>query len=480
MNFRAVFFVQGLLLVFVGIFMLFPAIFSFYYGEDDLVYLLISAGITILSGLILWFGLRFKGEIRVRDSFAIVTLGWIIASLFGALPFYLSGYIPSFTNAFFETISGFTTTGASILTDIEALPHGLLFWRSLTHWIGGMGIIVLSLAILPMLGIGGMQLYKAEIPGPTPDKLTPRIQQTAKLLWGVYVLISLIETILLMFGGMNLFDSLCHTFGTMATGGFSTKNTSVAYYDSTYIDYIIVLFMFIAGVNFSLHYYGLRGKFSAYWKSEEFKFYLGITAFFTLFLTIDNLFTVFTNFFDSLQYSIFQVVSITTTTGYATADYENWSSASQFILVFLMFIGGSAGSTGGSVKILRVMIFLKLGRSELKRLIHPKAVIPVRVDDHVVAPNVVVNILGFMFLYLAILVAATIFMNLIGLDLISAFASVAATLGNIGPGLGTVGPTDNYSHIPLVGKWVLSFCMLAGRLEIYTVLVLLTRSFWKR
>ena len=480
MNFRAVFFVQGLLLVFVGIFMLLPAIFSLYYGDDDLFYVLISSGITILVGVILWLSLRFKGEIRIRDSFAIVTFGWITVSIFGALPFYLSGYIPSFTNAFFETMSGFTTTGASILTNIEALPHGLLFWRSLTHWLGGMGIIVLSLAIFPMLGIGGMQLYKAEIPGPIPDKLTPRIQQTAKLLWGVYVLISLIETILLMFGGMNVFDSLCHTFGTMATGGFSTKNTSITHFNSAYIDYVIVLFMFIAGANFSLHYYGLRGKFSSYWKSEEFRFYLGITAFFTLFMTVDNLFTIMPNFLESFRYSFFQVVSIMTTTGYATADYEKWSSASQFILMFLMFIGGSAGSTGGSIKILRVMIFFKLGTTELKKLLHPKAIIPVRVDGNAVSPNVIVNILGFMFLYLAILIVATIIMNVIGLDLISSFASVAATLGNIGPGLGSVGPADNYFHIPAIGKWVLSFCMLAGRLEIYTVLVLFTRSFWKK
>ncbi len=330
-----------------------------------------------------------------------------------------------------------------------------------------------------MLGIGGMQLYKAEIPGPIPDKLTPRIQQTAKLLWGVYVLISFVETVLLMFGGMDLFDALCHTFGTMATGGFSTKNTSIAHFNSAYLDYVIIIFMLIAGANFSLHYFGLRGKMSRYWKSEEFKFYICIILFFTLFLTVDNLFSVFPNLFDSIRYSIFQVVAITTTTGYVTADFEQWSSSAQFILLFLMFVGGSAGSTGGSVKILRVMIFLKVGRSELKKLLHPKAVIPIRIDGHVVAPNVVVNVLGFMFLYFTILVIVTILMTILGLDLISAFASVAATLGNIGPGLGSVGPTDNYSHIPLIGKWLLSFCMLAGRLEIYTVLVLLTREFWK-
>ncbi len=479
MNLKAVFFVQGLLLIFIGIFMQFAALFAWYYGEGDLTIILISSAITIGVGLVLVFSLRFKKEISIRESFAIVTLGWIFASLFGALPFYLSGHIPSFTDAFFETMSGFTTTGASILTDIEALPHGLLFWRSLTHWLGGMGIIVLSLAILPMLGIGGMQLYKAEIPGPIPDKLTPRIQQTAKLLWGVYVLISFVETVLLMFGGMDLFDALCHTFGTMATGGFSTKNTSIAHFNSAYLDYVIVIFMLIAGTNFSLHYFGLRGKMSHYWKSEEFRFYIAIILFFTIFLTFDNLFTIFPDFLDSIRYSVFQAVAITTTTGYVTADFEKWSSSAQFILLFLMFIGGSAGSTGGSVKILRVMIFLKLGRSELKKLLHPKAVIPIRLNGNVVAPNTIVNVLGFMILYLSILIIVTIFMTILGLDLLSAFASVAATLGNIGPGLGDVGPTNDYSQIPFLGKWLLSFCMLAGRLEIYTVLVLLTREFWK-
>jgi trk system potassium uptake protein TrkH len=289
----------------------------------------------------------------------------------------------------------------------------------------------------------------------------------------------LAETLLLMLGGMNLFDALCHTFGTMATGGFSTKNTSVAYYNSAFVDYVIILFMFIAGTNFSLHYYGLRGKFNSYWKSEEFRFYLAILLIFSAVLIIDNYFTVYENFLLSLRHSVFQVVSIGTTTGYATADFEQWSSTGAFILMFLMFIGGCAGSTGGSVKILRIMILLKQGRAELKKLLHPRAVIPVRVDGQVIAPPVVINILGFMFLYLFILVIVTIIMTLLGLDLVSAFASVAATLGNIGPGLGSVGPTDNYVHIPFIGKWILSFCMLAGRLEIYTVLVLLTREFWK-
>jgi trk system potassium uptake protein TrkH len=478
MKFRPIFHIQGLLLVFIGTFMLFPALFSWYYGEDDLKHILISAGITIGVGLVLWRTLRFKGELKIRESFAIVSMGWLSAALFGALPFYLSGYIPSFTDAFFETMSGFTTTGASILTDIESLPHGLLFWRSLTHWLGGMGIIVLSLAILPLLGIGGMQLFKAEIPGPVADKLTPRIQQTAKLLWMVYVIVSGAETVLLLLGGMDLFDALCHTFGTMATGGFSTKNASIAHFGS-YVQYVIIFFMILAGTNFSLHYNGLRGRVLTYWRNEEFRFFMSILLICTALLTLDNLLSVYPDLTDAIRNSLFQAVSILTTTGYVTADYEKWSAAGQFLMLFLMFIGGSAGSTGGSIKVLRIMIVLKHGYAELRRLIHPHAVIPVRVNGHAISANVVNNIFGFIFLYFSILVTVTFIMTLLGLDLVSGFASAAATLGNIGPALGTIGPTDNYAHIPLIGKWILTFCMLAGRLELYTVLLLLTREFWK-
>lgn len=480
MKLRPIIYIQGLLLIFVGISMLLPIPFSWYYGDNDITALLISAGLSIGVGLALYYPFRYKGELRIRESFAIVTLGWLVCSLAGALPFYISGYIPSFTDAFFETMSGFTTTGASILTDIEVLPHGLLFWRSLTHWLGGMGIIVLSLAILPLLGIGGMQLFKAEIPGPVADKLTPRIQQTAKLLWIVYVVISAVEAVLLLFGGMNLFDSLCHTFGTMATGGFSTKNTSITSFGSAYIDYVIIIFMILAGTNFSLHYHGLRGNVLTYWKNEEVRFYLAIILICSAVMTADNLVTVYPTISESVRYSLFQVVSLTTTTGYVTADFEQWSSTGQFVMLFLMFIGGSAGSTGGSIKVLRVMILLKHGFAELRRIIHPNAVIPVRVNGQVISPNVVNNIFGFIFLYFSILVFVTFLMTLLGLDLVSAFASVAATLGNIGPGLGMVGPADNYAQIPFIGKWILSFCMLAGRLELYTVLLLLTREFWKR
>ncbi len=479
MNFCSVLFIQGSLLIFQGLFMLLPVGFSIYYGEDDVAPMLISAAITLGVGLLLRLIFRLRGELRLKESYATVSLGWISAALFGALPFYLSGYIPSFTNAFFESMSGFTTTGATILANIEALPHGLLLWRSLTQWLGGMGIIVLSLAILPLMGVGGMQLYKAEIPGPLPDKLTPRIQQTAKILWGVYVILSLIEAGLLLVGGMDLFDSLSHTFTTMATGGFSTKNASIAHFNSLYIDLVIIVFMFIAGTNFSLHFHGLRGRFAAYWKSEEFRFYLGFVLTSMAMVTIINAFGRSWGLLGAWRHASFQVVSILTTTGFTTTDFGQWPSAGQIILLTLMFFGGCAGSTGGSIKIMRVMILLKHGRVELKRLLHPHAVIPVRLDGRLVSPGLISNIMSFAFLYLFIFVSASIFMSFLGLDMVSAVSSVAATLGNVGPGLGLVGPSSNYLPIPAAGKWVLSFCMLAGRLEIYTLFVLLTREFWK-
>lgn len=479
MNIRIVGRVLGFIVLFVGLFMAVPALFAWHYGGDDLAAILLSAGLTVAAGAALVLVFRPKGELRVRDSFAVVAIGWLLASAFGALPFYLSGYMPSFTDAFFESMSGFTTTGATILVRIEDLPHGLLFWRSLTHWLGGMGIIILSLAILPMIGVGGAQLYKVEITGPMPDKIAPRVRQTAKTLWGVYALLSGLQAVLLLAGGLNLHEALCQTFGTMATGGFSTRTASIAGFNSLFVEAVVIVFMLLAGTNFALHYHSLRGRLSDYWKSEEFRFYLGIVAVFAALLAVDNLLAGTYKAGESVRHSVFQAVSITTTTGFTTADFGGWSSSAQLILLFLMFVGGCAGSTGGSVKILRVMIILKQGLVELRKLLHPRAVIPVRVDGRTVPPGVVINILGFMFLYIGLLIVSTLAMAMMGLDLVTAFSSVAASIGNIGPGLGGVGPAEHYQHIPLAGKWLLSFCMLAGRLEIYTVLVLFTRDFWK-
>lgn len=477
---RSVLNILSALLVFLALSLMLPAAVALYYGEGDLPAFLITIIFTLLVGISGFFLTRTKDELRARDGFLIVTLGWTLFASIGAVPFYYSGYIPSYTNAFFETMSGFTTTGATILTNIEALPHGLLFWRSFTHWLGGMGIILLSLAILPLLGVGGMQLFKAEVPGPTPDKLTPRIKHTAELLWGVYVLFTVLEAVLLWLAGMNWFDAFCHTFGTMATGGFSTKNASIAAFNSAWIDYIIIFFMILAGTNFSLHYRALRGKPLIYFKDREAMFFVSIIIAASLLIGFDVWQKTHHSFALTLRESLFQIVSIITTTGYGTADYEKWAMSSQLILLLLMFIGGSAGSTGGGIKVIRTMILIKYGINEVKRLIHPQAILPVRIGNQVIPKEIVNNVSGFFLFYMGIYVLGVLSMSLMGLDLDTSLGSVAATMNNIGPGLGHVGPTDHYAHIPLPGKWFLSFLMLIGRLELFTVLVLLSPSFWKK
>jgi trk system potassium uptake protein TrkH len=480
MRYSIVLRILGLLLVFLAGALLLPIPFSLYYGDSDYISLLISSGICLVLGSLSLIKKKKREELRPKEGFAVVTFGWIVFAAFGALPFFISGYIPSYTDAFFETMSGFTTTGATILTDIERLPHGLLFWRSLTHWLGGMGIIVLSLAILPFLGVGGMQLFKAESPGPIVDKLSPRITETAKILWAVYVLMSAVEVILLLFGGMNLFDSLCHTFGSMATGGFSTRNASIGAFQSTYIDYVIIIFMILAGTNFALHYRLLHGSIKEVLKNSEFRFYIGIIIFSTIFIGIQNYLYHYTNFFETLHYTLFQVVSIMTTTGYGTYDYEQWSYSSQLMLLLLMYIGGCAGSTGGGIKVIRIYILIKYVYSEIIRLLHPQAVIPIRIGDAVVDRKVVTNIAGFFILFLVVTVIGVISMSLVGLDIHTSIGAVSATINNIGPGIGLVGPTENYGHIPIQGKWILSFLMLIGRLEVFTVLIMLAPSFWRK
>ena len=479
-RFSSVFNILGLLQMFVGVFMLIPAGIAMYFGDGDLNAIIISSGVAGITGFLTYKFTESPDEIRPKEGFAIVTFGWMTAALYGSLPFYISGAMPSFIDCFFETMSGFTTTGASIMTDIEALSRGLLFWRSLTHWLGGMGIILLSLAILPILGIGGMQLYKAEVPGPTSDKLSPRVRETAKFLWFVYVLFTAVEVLLLKFGGMSWYDSLCHSFGTMATGGFSTKNASIAHYNSTYFDIIIIIFMIIAGSNFALHYRALRGNFKAYLRDQEFKFYIGTFAVISAVLFLNVYFNSPSEIAKTARDSIFQVVSIGTTTGYATADYENWNAVSQVLIFLLMFIGGCAGSTGGSMKIVRIMLILKFGIAELKKTIHPDAVIPVRLNGNPVPPDVIQKILSFFLLFVGLFIFSTIIMAMLGLDFLSAMGSVAASIGNIGPGLADVGPTDNYAFVPQSGKLLLAFLMLIGRLEVFTVLVIFHPSFWRK
>jgi len=479
-NVKAVSNILFALLLFLCGAMSIPAALAYYYGGDDFPAFLMTIMVTlVIAGSGFWTT-RDRSELRSKDGFIIVTAGWILFAAIGAMPFVLSGFIPSYTDAFFETMSGFTTTGATILGDIETLPHGLLFWRSFTHWLGGMGIILLSLAILPLLGVGGMQLFKAEVPGISVDKLTPRIKQTAELLWGVYVLISVLEILLLKFAGMDWFDSFCHTFGTMATGGFSTKNASIGHYNSAFIDYIIVVFMILAGINFTLHYRALRGKPLIYFRDREMVFFLSVIALAILLVGLDVWQNTHHTFLKTLQYTVFQVVSILTTTGYGTTDYEQWSTSSQVILFILMFMGGCAGSTGGGMKIIRSLILLKFGLNEIKRLLHPQAILPVRVGDRAIPREIVTNIAGFFLLYITLFIVGIIVMSSLGLDFESSLGSVAASINNIGPGLGSVGPTDNYAHIPSTGKWFLAFLMLVGRLEVFTVIVLFTPIFWKK
>ncbi len=480
MNFRVIFNILGLLLLIEGISLLLPLGVSIYYNEPDLFALFLSSGLTIFAGALIWYSTRGGDKsIGKKEGYVIVSLVWIIFSLFGALPFVISGYIESYTDAFFETISGFTTTGASILNDIEELPHGLLFWRSMTQWLGGMGIIVLSLAILPILGIGGMQLFIAEVPGPTPGKFHPRVKETAKRLWGIYLLFTLAEILLLWLGDVGLFDSVCHAFTTMATGGYSTKQASIAHF-SPYVQYVITIFMFLAGTNFALSYYALHFKFNKVFKNEEFRFYvtflLAFTIIIALFLWMGDKFAIEGSF----RHAVFQVVSITTTTGYVTSDYLQWTPFLTVIIFMLMFIGGSAGSTGGGIKIIRIGLLIKNSFLELKRLLHPNAIIPVRMNKKSIDQQIITNVLAFVVIYMSITGISTIVVSSLGYDLNSSLGAVAASLGNIGPGIGAVGPVENYAHLPVFGKWFLSFLMLLGRLELFTILVLFSPAFWKK
>jgi trk system potassium uptake protein TrkH len=472
----------GVLIFFFGLTMIFPLMVGFYYRDQSLIALLLSMGITVIAGLILYLIFR-KAQAEVinqREGMAIVAVGWAAVGLFGALPFYLGDGCFTFVDAFFESVSGFTTTGASVLTNIEAVSKGLLFWRSFIQWLGGMGIIVLSLAILPFLGVGGMQLYKAEVPTPVPDKLKPRIRDTAMILWKVYALISLAQVIFLVVGGMTLYDALCHTFTTMPTGGFSTKNASVAHFDSVYFDAVIIFFMLLAGINFSLHYQMLRGKTLAFWQDSECRFFLGAVVLLTLAVSFNVFGTVYQSIGEAVRYGAFQVVSIVTTTGYVTADYEKWPAMSQLILLLCMFLGASAGSTGGGMKCLRILLCFKYCYKELFYLIHPHAVTRVKIGGKTVPDDVMRSVLGFLALYMGLFALSSVLLAGLGVDFTTAFAAVAATIGNVGPGFGMVGPVENYAQIPVLGKWLLIWCMLLGRLEIFTVIILMVPEFWRK
>ncbi|MBU1248377.1 MAG: TrkH family potassium uptake protein [Proteobacteria bacterium] len=475
----------GALIGCIGLTMVWPLGFAMYYDDAGMLPLVYSIAVTLVVGFGFFLVFRVPKEERGmnhREGMAIVGLGWFAAGLFGALPFWFGDVFGgSFTDCVFESLSGFTTTGSSVLTNIEAVAKSILFWRSLTHWLGGMGIIVLSLAILPFLGVGGMQLYKAEVPGPVPDKLKPRIKDTAMLLWKVYLLFSLAETILLMFGGMNLFEALCHTFATMATGGFSTRNASVAAFDSAYIDYIITLFMVIAGINFSLHFLLLSGRPMKMLRDSEFRFFMGLFFLFTLIITVVTFGAGhYDSVWDALRFGSFQVASIVTTTGFATADYELWPPLTQAMLLSCMFIGGCAGSTGGGMKVMRIQLLVKHSYKELIQLIHPRSVKQVKVSGLVVPGGVISGIWAFFVLWLMLFTVGAFVVAATGEDLLTSFSASLACIGNIGPGVGAVGPTKNFAGLSDIAKWTLTILMVLGRLEIYTVVILFVPEFWRK
>ncbi len=482
MNWRIIAYVDGIVLLITGLFMIAPICISILYSEGDLVPFLITCLLTFGVGcaLVLPNRKRKNEDLRHRDGFFAVTSSWLLVAFFGALPYLIGGTFGSFTDAFFEAMAGFTTTGASVLTDIEAQPHGILFWRSLTQWLGGMGIVLFSLAVLPMLGAGGMQLFKAEVPEITVDKLTPRIVDTAKALWYIYTSLTALCALLYLLGGMSFFDAVNHAFTTLATGGFSTKNASMAFYDSSYIQFVATFFMFIAGINYTLFFYAFKGKFGKFRENAEFRFYLSVTIVVTLVITANLWYETYDSLFDSFKFGVFQTVSIMTTTGYATADYEQWSSFAQFAIIVLMFFGGMIGSTGGGMKQIRILIMIKQIYREIYQLIHPRAVTFLKVDGKNMTKEILGSIWGFLFLFLVICVLATLSMTAMGVDIETSFSTVVSAICNVGPAFGLAGPAENYALLPAGAKWILIFCMLVGRLEVYTVIILFMPNFWKK
>ena len=493
LNFRIIVHIMGLLMLFNGSFMLLAALVSGIYKDGATLDITLAGLVTLFAGIMAMFYTRqHKKEVKRKEGYIIVTFGWIVMSMSGVLPYLFTGSIPSFTDAFFETISGYTTTGASILNDIESLPEGILIWRSLTHWIGGMGIIVLAIAILPLLGIGGMQLFAAEAPGPGGDKLHPRITDTAKRLWLIYLGYTLLETLLLKLAGMSLFDAINHSLSTLSTGGFSTKNLSVAYWnDQPIIQYIIMVFMFLAGTNFVMSYFAMTGKVKRILKDEEFRTYAIFIGVFALVASLLVYFQANVSVSEyhpmvwgaaesSFRHGLFQVLAIVTTTGFVTADFTSWT---PFLTVFffgLMFLGGSSGSTSGGIKVVRHMLIIKNGILEFKRTLHASAIIPVRYNEKSVSEHIVYNIIAFFVLYMLLFIICALGLGFLGLDFESAIGGAASSLGNVGPALGDLNPVVNFSSLPNFGKWWCGFFMLCGRLELFTVLILLTPYFWKK
>ena len=480
MNYRMIGFVIGRILLTEAALLMLPMAVAAAYGEAVLPFL-IPALLLAVIGLALGLKAPKRSSLYARDGFAVVALAWVLMSAFGAMPFVISGDIPHFVDAFFETVSGFTTTGASILTEIEPLGRGVLFWRSFTHWVGGMGVLVFVMAILPMsAGDGhGMHLMRAEVPGPSVGKLVSRMGDTAKILYGIYLAMTVMEIVLLLLGGMPLFDACIHAFGTAGTGGFSSRNISVGAYDSAYFDVVIGVFMLLFGVNFNLYYFLLIKRFRDVFRSEELRAYLLIVGAAVAAIAADIV-HIYGTVGRSLRYAFFQVASIITTTGFATADFNAWPEFSRAILVILMFIGACAGSTGGGVKVARVVILCKTSLGDMRKMLHPNAVTTVRFEGKPLTDRSIRSVHLFLTVYILIFTVSVLLLSLDRFDLTTTFTAVAACINNIGPGLEVVGPMGNYAQFSPAAKLLLSFDMLVGRLEIFPMLLLFAPSIWKR
>ncbi len=483
MNFSTILKPLIIILFFVALCMFFPILVALYYDEPEALksFFSVMVSVATVCAVIFYFLKNLPiYRIAVRESFVLVALCWVSISFVSALPFYISGAIPSFSEAFFETVSGFSTTGATILTNIEALPKSMLFWRSLTHWLGGMGIIVLAVAVLPLLGVGGLQLLKAEAPGPTVDKISPRISETAKTLWGIYIGLTVVEAMLLNFAGMSYFDAFNHAFATIATGGFSPKNASVGAYNSPFIEWIVIVFMILAGMSFTLHYKIITGRARQIFKSTELRVYLAVIVTGTIIVAHSLLYHKLYSFHGAVRQAMFQVVSILTTTGFATADYKQWPPFAQYIIFLLMFSGACSGSTSGGVKLIRIITLMKLAINELKYLVHPKAIMTIFIDGNVVKKDMIYSISAFVFLYAVSVLTTACICALSGVSVLTSFTAALSIVGNIGPGFGRIGPVENYHFFADWVKWFLSAGMIIGRLEVFTVMVIFTRAFWKK
>ena len=480
-NFKTIIRIIGILLLLETVMFLVCSSVSFYYRESDMLDFWKAGGITAGIGLLLAaLGKGGERQLTRRDGYVLVSFAWVAFSLFGMLPFYIGGYIPDIANAFFETMSGFSSTGATILDDIESLPHGILFWRSMTQWIGGLGIIMFTIAVLPIFGVSGLQVFAAEASGPTHDKVHPRIGITAKWIWSIYTGITTLLVCLLMLGGMDWFDSICHAFATTGTGGFSTKQASVAYYNSPYIEYVISIFMFISGINFTLVLLFVNRKFKKFISNAELKFYFGSVVLFTAVIAIVLYYTSPMGMEESFRKSLFQVISLQTSTGFATDDYMQWTPVLWGLLTIIMLMGACAGSTTGGLKCIRMVILTKVSRNEFKHILHPNAILPVRINKQVISSSIVSTVLAFCFIYITIIVIGTLLMMAMGVGAEESMGCVISSIGNMGPGLGETGPAYSWNALPDAAKWLLSFLMLLGRLELFTVLLLFTPDFWKR